>query len=83
MDITNFMNWFILQFRTLVVWVFNTLDSITFMGTSLLRFPIMILLIGVLFDIMLSLVHSRGAKEQAKKINNDRKEGSGESAKKE
>lgn len=63
MDITNFMSWFLLQFVSLISWVFSTLDSITFFGTSLLKYSVGILVTGVIVDVMLSLVKARGMRE--------------------
>lgn len=92
MDISNFMSWFVSQCVSIFGDVYNTLDSITFLGTSLLKFSITILIlgsvIGVLFTLSQSMVvnsersgHLRGShmqeKEKAKQAKKSNYHGSG------
>lgn len=67
MDITGFMQSFLTYMVYLFTWFFNTLGSITFFGTSLLQFCITILILGVVLDLMLSLVKSRSFRDVSKK----------------
>lgn len=55
MDITNFMTWFINQAVNMFSWFFNILDSITFMGTSLLKVCITIMILVPLLSVVLTL----------------------------
>lgn len=61
-DITTFMQWFLQQFLTIIGWCFNTLDNITFMGTSLLKVLIAINIIGIILTIFLSIARGVGIK---------------------
>lgn len=73
MDITNFMTWFISQVINMFTWIFNTLDSITFAGTSLLRISVTIFILSCLIPIILtvgkssSVVASRSERVKSKK----------------
>lgn len=69
MDISGFFNWFIGQYSNLVGWCFNTLDSISFSGITLLEFNIVLLLLGVLVPLLINLVKSsnRQAAREARK----------------
>ncbi len=55
MDITNFMQWFIDQIVNMFTYFFNLLDSITFMGTSLLRVIITISILIPLMSVLLTI----------------------------
>lgn len=55
MDITNFMSWFVNQVVNIFSWIFSTLDSITFAGTSLLRVSITIVILVPLVGVLLTL----------------------------
>lgn len=55
MDITYFIKWFVSQVIKIFTFVFNTLDSIKFMGTSLLSFIINILIISALITVILTI----------------------------
>ncbi len=55
MDITNFMSWFVNQVVSIFSWFFNTLDSITFAGTSLLKVSITIVILVPLVGVLLTL----------------------------
>ncbi len=57
MDISNFVGWFINQFLTLFTYIFNTLDSITFYGVSLLGFSITCILMAVIITTLTTLPH--------------------------
>lgn len=58
MDITSFMTWFISQVVSIFSFMFTTLDSITFMGTSLLKVILTILILGSLLSVVLTLSKS-------------------------
>lgn len=58
MDISNFISWFISQVINMFSWFFNLLDSITFAGTSLLRFLITITILVPLLGVFLTLSKS-------------------------
>ena len=55
MDITNFMTWFVGQVIVIFTYTYNTLNSITFAGTSLLKVSIGILILGTLLPIIMTL----------------------------
>lgn len=63
MDITDSLTSLFNILLNVVTWCFNTLDSITLFGTSLLRWFIAILILGVVLDLMFTLVKSRGSRE--------------------
>ena len=79
MDITNFMNWFINLFINLFKWIYDTLDSIKFNGTSLLKYSIAIALLIPLITTLFTLVISgkvsryteRRVRESDKRKDND------------
>lgn len=54
-DITYFISWFIDLFITLFVFVCDTLDSIHFFGTSLLKFICVLVVLSVLLPVILTL----------------------------
>lgn len=58
MDISNFISWFLNQVRFIFTWVFSTLDNIQFLGTSLLKFILIIFIISVLIPIILTISKS-------------------------
>lgn len=58
MDITNFIQWFISETIKIFSWFFNLLDSITFMGTSLLKVIITIIIISALLGVVLTIGQS-------------------------
>ena len=69
MDITNFMTWFLDQVISIFKFVFNTMDSITFMGTSLLKVVLTIVIISALIPILLTIgKSSRITAERADKV---------------
>lgn len=76
MDITNFMTWFINLFVDLLKFVFNTLDSITFNGTSLLRYSIFVVLIIPIMTILFTLVSNRNVYRNIKNDIKTRKDNS-------
>lgn len=57
-DITSFMNWFLDQVIKIFTFVFNTLDSITFWGFSLLDFIIGISVIGAMLTVLFTFAPS-------------------------
>lgn len=58
MDITEFMTWFLSQVLQLFTKIFNLLDSIQFMGTSLLKVILTILILSVLIPVILTISKS-------------------------
>ena len=58
MDITDFMTWWLSQVLQLFTKIFNLLDSIEFMGTSLLRVIVTILILSVLIPVILTISKS-------------------------
>ena len=58
MDITEFMTWWLSQVLQLFTKIFNLLDSIEFMGTSLLRVIVTILILSVLIPVILTISKS-------------------------
>lgn len=69
MDITVFMTWFVGCVVTIARWCWDMLDKITFMGTSLLDFSITLVIIGVVLNLMFSLVKAEGSREMARRSN--------------
>lgn len=57
-DISNFMSWFIGQVVSMFGSIFNILDSITFSGTSLLKFILVIVILSALLPVVLTLSQS-------------------------
>lgn len=80
MDITNFMTWFIEQVVDIFTFVFVTLDSITFMGTSLLRVLLTIMILSVLVTVLLTIARnpsysaSRSGKVKSKESDKNEKD---------
>lgn len=64
MDITNFMSWFIGICVEMFTWVYNTLDSITFYGFSLLQFCISILIISTIIPIILTTAQNQSIRSE-------------------
>lgn len=60
MDITNFITWFINQILNIFTWCFNLLNEITFYNISLLQYIISLLVLGVIIEILFTLVTSNG-----------------------
>lgn len=58
MDITEFMTWWLSQVLQLFTKIFNLLDSIQFMGTSLLKVVLTILILSVLIPVILTISKS-------------------------
>lgn len=58
MDITEFMTWWLSQVLQLFTKIFNLLDSIQFMGTSLLKVILTILILTVLIPVILTISKS-------------------------
>lgn len=76
MDITNFMMWFIEQVVDMFTSIFTILDSIEFLGTSLLKVILTILILTSLLSVVLtigkssSVVASRADKVKTKRERN-------------
>lgn len=60
MDISNFMSWFVSQVVRIFTWCFNTLDSIQFGGTTLLRVLVTIVILVPLLSVFLTLGKNGG-----------------------
>lgn len=60
MDITNFITWFIENILKIFTSSFNLLNKITFYNISLLQYIISVLVLGVILEILLTLVSSNG-----------------------
>lgn len=58
MDISGFFNQFFGYILTWFQWVYNTLDSITFNGISLLDYSISILLISAVLPLVITLIRT-------------------------
>ena len=58
MDITEFMTWWLSQVLQLFTKIFNLLDNIQFMGTSLLKVILTILILSVLIPVILTISKS-------------------------
>lgn len=66
MDITVFLNDFLSIMVSLVSWCFSLLDSISFWGTSLLRFIISVFIIGILLNLLVSAARANTIKSLRK-----------------
>ena len=73
-DITGFMTWWVAQVISIVSYCWNTLDSIQFAGTSLLRVLLMIIIFGALFKVTLTIPQNigNGTSERRKDIRYDK-----------
>lgn len=60
MDITNFITWFIQEIINLISNCFIILYNITFYNISLLEYIISLLVLGVIIEILFTLVSSNG-----------------------
>ncbi len=58
MDITAFMNWFLNMFLDIFKFIYDTLDSITFNGISLLKYLVSVLVLFPILTILFTLVTS-------------------------
>lgn len=54
-DITNWMSWWVNQCISIFTFTYNTLDSIQFAGTSILRIIIWVAILGALFKVALTI----------------------------
>lgn len=63
-DISTFMTWFLSQVLSIFTFVFSTLNSIEFMGTSLLKVLLTITIIGALLPVLLTVVNTQGIKAE-------------------
>lgn len=78
MDITNFMEWFIGQVVNMFTSIYNTLDNITFMGTSLLKVSLTIMILGALLTTLLTIANSNIANaEKSGKVKGESEEKNG------
>lgn len=60
MDITNFMTWFINQVINLLSYIFNLLNNIKFMGTSLLKVILTVQILAIIIKILLTISENTG-----------------------
>lgn len=74
MDITNFMNWFLNMFLNIFKFIYNTLDSITFNGISLLKYMICVVVLFPILTILFTLVTSDRLFKNASEIRKENKE---------
>lgn len=79
MDITAFMTWFVSQVVSIFSKVFNTLDNITFSGTSILKVLVTIMILSALLGVVLTLskdvsvIGSKSERVKEKKTKKDNK----------
>lgn len=73
-DITNFMTWWIEQVVNIFTKTYNILDSITFMGTSLLKVIITISLLSIIIPILLTIPINREIQVKEKTEKKTKKE---------
>lgn len=71
MDITNFMTWFIDQFINIISYVFNLLNSIQFMGTSLLKVILFVQILTITIKILLTISQNSGSYLERSNKRND------------
>lgn len=57
-DITPFVNWFLSTMVNLFTFVFNTLDSISFMGITLLDFVLTIFILSIALPLVVTLLRA-------------------------
>lgn len=62
MDITSFITWFVENILNIFTWCFNLLNRITFYNVSLLQYIISLLVLGVILEILFTLVSNNGIK---------------------
>lgn len=75
MDITNFMSWFIDQVVSIFTWVYSTLDSIKFMGTSLLKVSVTLMILIPLIGVVLTISRNTSVVgERVEKVKESRKD---------
>lgn len=72
-DISIFMVWFLVQMLRLFTYCIGLLGSITFLGTSLLKFIVYTFIIGVALDIIVVSVRSRSVRDVSKDDKKNRK----------
>lgn len=78
MDITYFITWFISQVVSMFSTLFTILDSITFAGTSLLKFSLALVVLSSLIPVILTIGKSSSvvASRSEKVRSNSRKDDS-------
>lgn len=74
MDISNFMTWFLSQVINIFTYTFNTLNSITFMGTSLLKVILTITILGALLPVLLTISQTQGVNAERRAYKKARNE---------
>lgn len=57
-DITPFVNWFLSTMVNLFTFVFNTLDSISFMGITLLDFVLTVFILSVAVPLVITTMRA-------------------------
>lgn len=73
-DITPFMVSFLGYVVQIATWCWNTLDNIKIFGFSLLDFGLTLCILGVVLNIMFSLVRAEGSREMSRRSNAAAKE---------
>lgn len=74
MDITYFMSWFLQQVLRIFTFSYDTLNSITFMGTSLLKVILTITILGAMLPVLLTISQTQGVKAEKRAYRKARKE---------
>lgn len=72
MDISDFMAWFLNQVLNMFTWIFNILDNIKFLGTSLLDLIITITVLSFLIPVILTLGKSNPIRSERVKTSKER-----------
>lgn len=74
-DITSFMTWWVSNIINMIGYCWNTLDSIQFAGTSILRVLIWCVILGALFKVTLTIPQriTQIGSERRKEHKNDNK----------
>ncbi|MDE5889051.1 MAG: hypothetical protein K2H20_03430 [Bacilli bacterium] len=74
MDISNFMSWFLNMFLGIIKFIYDTLDSITFSGVSLLQYFITVLVLIPILTILFTLVTSEKIWDSQSEVSKKKKE---------
>ncbi len=72
MDISDFMAWFLNQVLNMFTWIFNILDNIKFLGTSLLDLIITITVLSFLIPVILTIGKSSSIRSEKVKTSKER-----------
>ena len=72
MDISDFMAWFLNQVLNMFTWIFNILDNIKFLVTSLLDLIITITVLSFLIPVILTIGKSSSIRSEKVKTSKER-----------